>query len=51
MRDLVAAVEGDVQRSPGAPAAVRGELRQVLGQTVSFVLGRRPRLLRYVDGS
>jgi len=27
------------------------ELRPVLGQTVSYVLGRRPRLLGYVDGS
>jgi hypothetical protein len=25
-------------------------LRPVLGQTVSYVLGRRPRLLGYVDG-
>jgi DNA repair protein RecO (recombination protein O) len=32
--------------SPG----VRAELRPLLGQTVSFVLGRRPRLLGYVDG-
>lgn len=32
------------------PVANRVELRQVLGQTVSYVLGRRPRLLGYVDG-
>ena len=31
------------------PAGVRDEVRAVLGQTVSFVLGRRPRLLGYVD--
>jgi DNA repair protein RecO (recombination protein O) len=31
------------------PAAVRPEVRQVLGQTVSYVLARPPRLLRYVD--
>jgi DNA repair protein RecO (recombination protein O) len=28
---------------------VRAEVRAVLGQTVSYVLGRRPRLLGYVD--
>jgi hypothetical protein len=32
-------------------AATVNELRPVLGQTVSYVLGRRPRLLGYVDGS
>ena len=32
----------------GGPA--RGELRALLGQVVSFVLGRRPRLLGYVEG-
>ena len=32
------------------PSAVR-EVRAALGQTVSYVLGRRPRLLSYVDGS
>jgi len=31
-------------------AAVRGELRGLLGQMVSYVLGRRPRLLGYVEG-
>ncbi len=30
-------------------AAVRGELRSLLGQIVSFVLGRRPRLLSYLE--
>ena len=35
---------------PQLPDAVRGEVRQLLGQTVSCVLGRRPRLLGYVDG-
>ena len=30
------------------PAAI-GDLRPVMGQMVSFVLGRRPRLLRFVD--
>jgi DNA repair protein RecO (recombination protein O) len=35
--------------TPELPDAVRGEVRQLLGQTVSCVLGRRPRLLGYVD--
>jgi DNA repair protein RecO (recombination protein O) len=35
--------------APGLPAAVRGEVRQLLGHAVSHVLGRRPRLLGYVD--
>ncbi|MBA4067796.1 MAG: DNA repair protein RecO [Isosphaera sp.] len=38
---------GDTPVSLG-PAA--GELRPALGQAVSYVLGRRPRLLGYVDG-
>jgi hypothetical protein len=50
LRDLTAAAENDMPVSPQVPAAVRGELRQTLGQTVSFVLGRRPRLLAYLDG-
>jgi DNA repair protein RecO (recombination protein O) len=45
---LRALAEGDV--NPELPAAVRGEVRNLLGQTVSCVLGRRPRLLAYVDG-
>jgi DNA repair protein RecO (recombination protein O) len=36
--------------APELPAAARSEVRQLLGQTVSGVLGRRPRLLWYVDG-
>jgi DNA repair protein RecO (recombination protein O) len=39
--------EGDAP--PELPGAVRGEVRQLLGQMVSSVLGRRPRLLKYVD--
>jgi DNA repair protein RecO (recombination protein O) len=35
---------------PRLPAGVRREVRQVLGYAVSCVLGRRPRLLYYVDG-
>jgi DNA repair protein RecO (recombination protein O) len=49
LRNLAAAAEGGTGVAPAVPVAVRGELRQVLGQTVSFVLGRRPRLLGYVD--
>ncbi|MBY0525192.1 MAG: DNA repair protein RecO, partial [Gemmataceae bacterium] len=30
------------------PPAVRGELRQLLGQYVTYLLGRRPRLLPYL---
>ena len=29
---------------------IRQEVRQVLGQTVSYVLGRRPRMLKFLDG-
>jgi DNA repair protein RecO (recombination protein O) len=32
------------------PPEIRDELRGLLGQVVSFVLGRRPRLLGYVEG-
>jgi DNA repair protein RecO (recombination protein O) len=35
--------------APELPDAARGEVRQLLGYTVSCVLGRRPRLLGYVD--
>jgi DNA repair protein RecO (recombination protein O) len=44
---LHALAEGDA--GPELPAAVRGEVRYLLGQTVSCVLGRRPRMLGYVD--
>lgn len=36
---------------PTLPSAVRREVRQTLGHTVSYVLGHRPRLLGYLDGS
>lgn len=49
MRELTDASEGD-RLPPAVPDLVRMELREVLGQTVSYVLGRRPRLLSYVDG-
>lgn len=35
---------------PPAPPLTRREVRAVLGQTVSYVLGRRPRMLAYLDG-
>jgi hypothetical protein len=38
------------ENPPAELSAVRGELRPLLGQVVSFVLGRRPRLLGYVEG-
>jgi DNA repair protein RecO (recombination protein O) len=44
------ALTGDTPVSPAAVAGSRGELRPALGQAVSFVLGRRPRLQGYVDG-
>ena len=40
----------DLADGGGVPAGVRREVRGLLGQTVSYVLGRRPRLLGYVDG-
>jgi hypothetical protein len=42
LRDLAAGGE--------LPPDTRAEVRQVLGYAVSCVLGRRPRLLSYVDG-
>jgi DNA repair protein RecO (recombination protein O) len=33
------------------PSSVRREVRTILGRTVSYVLGRRPRMLSYVDGT
>lgn len=33
------------------PGSVRIELRQLLGQTVSSILGRRPKMLAYLDGA
>ena len=40
----------DDARPPPDLAAARAELRGLLGQVVSYVLGRRPRLLGYVEG-
>jgi DNA repair protein RecO (recombination protein O) len=50
LRDLTAAAESDELVSTEVPVAVLSELRPALGQTVSYVLGKRPRLLGYVDG-
>jgi len=41
---------GDAWRQP-MDAAVRAELRQVLGGYITYLLGRRPRLLPYLQGS
>jgi len=38
------------QGEPDLPGGVRREVRQLLGLTVSAVLGRRPRMLAYLDG-
>lgn len=35
----------------GLPAAQRGEVRQLLGHKVSSILGRRPKMLAYLDGA
>jgi DNA repair protein RecO (recombination protein O) len=47
LRGLVTAEPGG---TPDVPAGVRAEVRAVLGQVVSFVLGRRPKMLGYLDG-
>lgn len=46
-------LDSPVPREPPSPLppAVRREVRQHLGQTVGFVLGRRPRMLTFVDGA
>jgi DNA repair protein RecO (recombination protein O) len=49
LRALAAAV-GDPGAVPGLPAEARVEVRQLLGQVVSYVLGRRPKMLGYLDG-
>lgn len=51
-----AALAALADRTPGRdpfapfPPLTRREVRAVLGQTVSYVLGRRPRMLAYLDG-
>jgi DNA repair protein RecO (recombination protein O) len=45
-----AALRGLAGGETTLPAHARTEVRQALGQTVSAVLGRRPRLLGYLDG-
>jgi DNA repair protein RecO (recombination protein O) len=49
LRELATAVHDEHPISPEVPPGVFGEVRQILGQTVSCVLGKRPRLLGYVD--
>lgn len=46
----IAALRGMARGVPELSAGIRREVRQTLGQTVSYILGRRPRLLGYVDG-
>ena len=50
LRELTAAADATEPGPVPDLSAARGELRQLLGQVVSFVLGRRPRLLGYVEG-
>jgi DNA repair protein RecO (recombination protein O) len=45
LRELGA--QGEAWRRPWEPA-LRGEIRQVLGEYVTYLLGRRPRLLPYL---
>jgi DNA repair protein RecO (recombination protein O) len=49
LKELTEAQEADRPVSQSLPPTLSDELRQLLGQTVSYVLGRRPRLLGYVD--
>jgi DNA repair protein RecO (recombination protein O) len=44
---LIALAAGECE----LPAGVRNEVRQLLGQAVSSVLGRRPKMLVYLDGA
>lgn len=46
-----ATMQGLADGGDRLPAAVRVELRQLLGQTVSSILGRRPKMLAYLDGA
>ena len=48
--DAFAAFANMVNGAGGFPSEVRGELRPLLGQMVCFTLGRRPKMLNYVDG-
>ena len=50
LRNLTDAIVNEAAGLVDLTAGTLGELRPVLGQTVSYVLGRRPRLLSYVDG-
>jgi DNA repair protein RecO (recombination protein O) len=50
LRELTRAADANASVARDLPARLAGELRAVLGQMVSFVLGRRPRLLNYLDG-
>jgi DNA repair protein RecO (recombination protein O) len=49
LRRLAAAGEG-WRRAEGLGPRVAAELRQVLGATVTYLRGRRPRLLQYLEG-
>lgn len=49
LRELKTVAELDRSAKRTIPRGISGEIRQILAQMVSFVLGRRPRLLAYVD--
>jgi DNA repair protein RecO (recombination protein O) len=49
LRELNAVIECNDPVSTSLIQGSLGEIRPIFGQTVSFVLGRRPRLLGYVD--
>lgn len=49
LREFAEELEKDGPVSHSIPEGSLGEMRRILGQMVSFVLGRRPRLLGYVD--
>ncbi len=49
-RDLSAAADEPGGPVPTLSAAATADVRHLLGQAVSFVLGRRPRMLGYLDG-
>ena len=49
LQELTAAIEEKGTVPNAIPPGCMGEIRRVLGHMVSFVLGRRPRLLGYVD--
>jgi DNA repair protein RecO (recombination protein O) len=50
LRELRAVLEKNRRVEPSIPQGVFKEIRQFLGSMVCFVLGKRPKLLGYIDG-